>query len=738
MALAIGTAAPYSGAMRSLGLVLSLACVTCAASARAQKQPVSLEQALGQGSRVRWFSAPAPVAWAPDGKHYIQRRDGKAVWINPDTGEESAPPKGSEGRGSNAGSRPRRRRSAGGGRDSRLAVRDGDLVFGRGDEAVRLTRDGEKKDVVSTSPDGKFASFVRANNLAVVATAGGGEEWRVTTDGSPAMFCGILDWVYQEELYGRGNFRGHWWSPDSQAIAYLRLDEKDVKTFTIVDFVPQRKLSDERSVEPELQKYPKAGDPNPTARLLVALPAERKSVEVDLSGYDQDVLVVRVGWTPDNRVLFAVQDRIQTWMDLNVADPKTGKRTLMLRETSDTWVNRPEFPRWLKDGSFLWFSERSGYQHIYHYQADGQLIRAVTAGDWQVRGITRFDEATGSLWFTGTKDGAINDNLYRVQLDGSGLTRLTTGPGRHRAQLNADASWLLDTVSSVDEPTKVMLCKGDGSSARILDRARAADVEKFVYSPKQQLTITARDGYPLDATLIKPPDFDPTQNKYPIYLPTYSGPDAPSVRNSFSVSTMQQYLAQRGCLILQVNVRSASGRGQAHTGLAYKRLGVFELRDLEDAVDHVVADFGGDPERVAIDGWSYGGFMAAYALTHSTKFSLGIAGAGVHDWQLYDTIYTERYMSTPQKNPDGYRETSVLEAAKNLSGHLVLMHGARDDNVHLQNTVRLIYELQAAGKDDFELMLYPRDRHGVRSSHRTRYVWRTLRDHLLRASASGE
>ena len=165
--------------------------------------------------------------------------------------------------------------------------------------------------------------------------------------------------------------------------------------------------------------------------------------------------------------------------------------------------------------------------------------------------------------------------------------------------------------------------------------------------------------------------------------------------------------------------------------MAYKRLGVIELQDLIDAVDHVVANYGGDPDRVAIDGWSYGGFMAGYALTHSKKFSLGIAGAGVHDWQLYDTIYTERYMSTPQKNPEGYKETSVLEGAKNLHGHLVILHGGRDDNVHLQNSMRLVHELQRAGKDSFEFMVYPRSRHGVASPHRRGFIWRAIRDHLL-------
>ena len=257
--------------------------------------------------------------------------------------------------------------------------------------------------------------------------------------------------------------------------------------------------------------------------------------------------------------------------------------------------------------------------------------------------------------------------------------------------------------------------------------------DKFLFSGPKSLEIfaldqLARKGVP-DATIVRPPNFD-RNLKYPIYLATYSGPDAPSVRNSFRANPWHQFLAQRGAMVLQVNVRSASGRGQAHTGECYKQLGVRELQDLEDAIDHICEKFSGDPERVAIDGWSYGGFMAAYALTHSDKFAVGIAGAGVHDWRLYDTIYTERYMSTPQLNPEGYDATSVIKAADNLDGHLVILHGARDDNVHLQNTMQLIYALQQAGKDDFELMLYPRSRHGVRGSHHRRLIWRALQEHL--------
>jgi len=675
------------------------------------KALLSLKQGLGQvgrRDRVVWYTRPQRVRWHTDGVRYVLRKGGQAVLVNPDNGDEEELPAPATAAGGMAR-----------GAFARRAVRRG----GRARPPVAL-----QKKITTKSPDKAWTSFVLDNNL-VVEKADTKEEWKTTTDGNEKLLYGILDWVYQEEVYGRGNFRGHWWSGDSKKIAFLRLDESAVKSFTVVDHVPPGSLDRERAVIAETTSYPKAGDPNPTVQLKVCWPEEKKVVNVDLSSYDDDVLVVRVGWTPDHKLLFAVQDRIQTWLDLNTADPKTGQVQKILHEESDTWVNRLPFPRWQADGSFLWFSHRTGYQHIYHYEANGKLRRQLTSGGWRVRGITRIGKDW--IWFTSTKDGAINNNLYRVDWKGKNLTRLTQGDGSHSATLNKAGTWFLDTVSSVDTPAEVRLCKGDGSKAVVLARAKPRDVETYAYCPKQKLTIKARDDYPLDATVITPLNFDPkSDQKYPVYLPTYSGPNAPSVRNRFGASTWQQFLAQRGVLILQVNVRSASGRGMAHTGQCYKRLGVPELKDLEDAVDYVCKNFSGDPKRVAIDGWSYGGFMAAYALTHSKKFSLGIAGAGVHDWRLYDTIYTERYMSTPQLNKEGYDKTSVIKAAKNLHGHLVIMHGTMDDNVHMQNSIQLVHELQRAGKDSFELMLYPRSRHGVRSGHRKRLVWRAIRDNF--------
>ncbi|MCU0865865.1 MAG: S9 family peptidase [Planctomycetes bacterium] len=727
---------------------LLLSCFVLA-SLVAQAPPAGTEKLTYADTRkpIAWGGVLPQALWAADGRH-LEVALGKGVgWLDPATGEIQPKPK------DQPAAAPAEAKKS-----KVVLVHEGDLWLdevaaeGAGrrprgkpsDQAVRLTSDGAaggKKEEVHLSPDGSAVSFVRGNNLLVVDCKTQAV-WPVTTDGGPELFHGLLDWVYQEELYGRGDFQAHWWSPDGTHCAFLSLDESPVREFTVVDHVPDGFLDRERSVVSEVTNYPKAGDPNPFARLSIAKRKDRKITAVDLSMFPKDLLVVRVDWTPDGKTLLAtIQDRIQTWAELCAIDPATGAVTKWIREESPTWVNRPESPTWLADGTFLWRSERTGYQHVYHYGPGGKLLGAVTSGDWQVREIVRIDEPKRLLWFEGTKDGATGRHLYRIGLDGKGLVCLTPGIGTHQFQLRDDGAFVLDRWSAMDQPPIVQLCDGKtGAVIKELGKAgRGEAAARYAFSERQRLSIAARDGYELDASVQLPPDWKEGA-RYPVFLPTYSGPDAPTVRDVWQHSTYHQFLAQQGFVILQVNVRSASGRGQVHTGTCYQQLGVQELKDLEDAVAYVCSKFGGDPRRVAISGWSYGGFMAAYALTHSDKFALGLAGAGVHDWRLYDTIYTERYMRTPQENAKGYDGTSVIKAAKNLKGHLVLLHGSMDDNVHLQNTMQLLWELQSAGKQNVELMVYPRSRHGLNprvNGHSQEFQWLRLQKLLAPVAAAG-
>jgi dipeptidyl-peptidase-4 len=737
-------------------LVASLLLAACHASApRPQvalgvpgKQRLTLEQTLGQGESVDFTGELPDYDWAPDGVHLVLAEKERELWIDPSTWAESAPP-AEAGQGADDDGVAAALRAAGVPDElleklppsATTRTADGAALVEVGGElwwvesgAARLlaSSDDGAIELAELAPDGEHAAFVQANDLVVVDTAGGARR-ELTRDGSGDVLNGKLDWVYQEEIYGRGDFKGFWWSPDSRRVAFLRLDETRVHDFTVMDHIEEGHFR----VKAEVTRYPKVGDPNPLAALGVADLAEPADPVrwIDLTAHAADEpLVVRVEWAPGGELVYALQDRTQTWLELLAADPGTGASRTLLRESSSGWVNRGEPPRWLADGGFLWLSERTGQRHIYRHRADGSLAGAITSGAWSVGSLDHVDEARGLVWFTGTRDGAIDVNLYRVGLDGANLVRLTRAPGRHDVRWNGARTLFLDRWSSLAEPPRLALFGAEGELVRELGTANAPDRERYGTARWERLEIPARDGFVLDAAVLAPVGFDPAR-RHPVWLPTYSGPDAPSVSNSWNGSSWYQFLAQNGVMVFQVNVRSASNKGQQVTESCYRRLGVQELADLEDAVDWLCAHRSADPARIGISGGSYGGFMAAYALTHSDRFALGVAASGVYDWRMYDTIYTERYMSTPERNPEGYAASSVVAAAASLKGHLVITHGEMDDNVHLQNAIQLVYELEKAGKD-FDFVLYPQSRHGIERSLRPfdrRTTWRAIREHLVAA-----
>ena len=574
-----------------------------------------------------------------------------------------------------------------------------------GTRVVRLTRTPEPEDEVSFSPDGQLVAFVRSHDLHVV-DVDHRREHPLTVDGSETVRNGLLNWVYQEEIYGRGNFRGYWWSPDSARIVFLQLDDSQVPTFTIVDHIAYHPDVEEWS-------YPKAGDPNPTVRLGIVRSAGGPTTWVDLESYNQtQPLVVAVGWAPDSRrIVLQLQNREQTWLDLNVADVETGHPTRLLRETTDAWVNVTGPPRWLGDGTFLWLSERTGWKHLYHYQDDGTLIRQVTDGEWEVRELHGVDEGHGWIYWSGTERSHIGSDVYRVRLDGSSLTRLSAEAGTHTPQFNPALTHYIDTWSTLSTPPQVRVHAADGAEVRVIDANEPAVLRQYGLSEPEFLHVSNRDGFVMEAVMIKPPDFDPTR-RYPVYQHVYGGPHIQRVRNRWTGSTYMfwQLLAQRGLVVWVMDNSTASGKGAVSTWPVYKNFGSLELRDIEDGVAWLVKQPFVDPARIGIEGWSYGGFMVSYALTHSRSFAMGIAGGSVTDWRDYDTIYTERYMLMPQNNPIGYTDSAPRFAAGDLSGALLLVHGTLDENVHVQNTLQFAYELQKAGKR-FEMMLYPKSRH---------------------------
>ncbi|MGI8836859.1 MAG: S9 family peptidase [Pyrinomonadaceae bacterium] len=726
--------------LNALVLLLISFCVP----ALAQDKVLTIDDIFDPNKKINFSGTLPNIRWMKDGKHYVltneaaNRNVPRLQKVNAATGEatslfDAARMEAAFGRFaglSAADAKQLANRASFGFNESETAVLinfANDLFYYElgSDKAVRVTHGTEEEVGETFSPDGRMIGFVRNGDLYVYDLISQ-KERRMTTDGGPKILNGRLDWVYQEELYGRGNFEGYWWSPDSTMLAYLRLDENPVHEFTVVDHIPYRQ-------NVEITPYPKAGDPNPLVQLGVINASGGATRWVDTYKYQpSDLLIVRVSWTPDSKkVVYQAQNREQTFLDLNFADSKDGKSSTVLKETSKAWVEVIDNPHWLKNGSFLWESERDGWRHLYHYSPTGTLIRQVTAGKWEVRSVGGLDEDKGLVFITATENSHIAPQPYRVALTGGSPTRLTTAPGTHRFLVSPKNNLFVDFLSDVNTPTQTRVYDINGKLVRIIDENKVEALRQYKLGRVELLQVKTRDGFDMEAMMIKPPDFDPNK-KYPVLSFTYAGPHAPQVRNAWGGNTYlwHQSLAQKGYIIWVCDNRTASGKGFEATAPVYRNFGELELRDIEDGIAWLKNQPYVDGSRIGMWGWSYGGYMTSYALTHSKSFKMGIAGGTVADWRDYDTIYTERYMGTPQNNPEGYRRSSPVHFAKDLHGRLLLIHGTIDDNVHMQNTIQFVYELQKAGKQ-FDLMIYPKSRHGVTDPLLLKHMRQMMTDFIV-------
>jgi dipeptidyl-peptidase-4 len=695
---------------------------------RESDKPITFETVYGPEHKVNFGGSPiSGLIWLEDGEHYLQARNGKLYQVHAASGRSSLfvdPNKLAEGLNRLPAMRKKdveslsKRTSFQMSPDHRAVLLDheNDLYYATidGTTAVRLTSSPDQEKYATFDPHGRFVAFVRDNNLYVVDVATQTER-ALTADGSETIRNGEADWVYFEEVFDR-HWKVFWWSPDSSAIAFFRADNAPVPKFTVVNNVPQQQRV-------EVTAYPRAGEPNPRVRLGVVSTAGGPVKWVDLDEYAEDNrLITGAGWLPDSeKVYFFVQDRAQTWLDIDTAPRDGGTPKRLLRETTEAWVEPPAALEFLADGSFLLSSERTGWEHLYLYDKDAKLKHAVTSGDWEARKVHYVDEHAGWVYFSGTRDSPIAENLYRARLDGSAIERLTTSPGQHEVNMSPTGKYYIDRWSNANTPTQVALYAGDGTKVRRLDTNPVYEREEYRFGTYEQFQIRMADGFQIEASLLKPPDFD-SSKKYPVWFMTYAGPHAPTISDSWQNGRAHdQMLARMGMLVFRCDPRPACGKGACSAWSAYKQLGVQELKDIEEAIQWLKQQPYVDGERIGMSGHSYGGFMTAYALTHSRLFAGGIAGAPPTDWHLYDTIYTERYMDTPQNNPEGYERTSVIRAAKDLHGRLLILHGEIDDNVHVENTFKLVNALQEAGKP-FQLMIYPKSRHGIGGMHYQRLI----------------
>lgn len=569
----------------------------------------------------------------------------------------------------------------------------------------------ENAELLTLSPTGNACAFVSDDNLWC-ADFDLGIARPLTQESREHVRSGKADWVYYEEVLRR-KWKAFKFSPDGQSLVFLQFDDSDVSEFTIINHAQPKQVT-------EVTRYPRAGEVNPSVRLGIVAVSGGEIAWVDSPHEDNTLLITGFGWYPDSQqVYWYLQNRSQTWLDFVQTQRATGQSSVLFREMTSAWVESPGEPKFLRDHSLLMLSERSGWKHVEHISSDGQTRRAVTSGEWDVTGIPAINEEAGWMLITATRDSKIADSVYRVALADGSIMRLCREDGHHQVRASPSGRLMVDTWSQLATRATVVIRESGGQVQRRVHAATPPEEwREFEPGRVEIRSVPLADEQTTNAVFVLPPDFDPSR-EHPVWLKVYGGPRYARVKNAWKSRLSDHLLATQGIVVIQFDPRSAGGFGAAGAWKAWQQLGVEETRDVVAVCEWLQEQMWADGNRIGMSGYSYGGYLTSYVMTHSKCLAAGIAGSPVTDWANYDTIYTERYMGTPQENSAGYRKSSVVAAAGNLHGHLLLVHGLRDDNVHPSNTFQLVHALQEAGKQ-FELMVYPQARHAVHSRHFSR------------------
>ena len=558
------------------------------------------------------------------------------------------------------------------------------------------------------SPDGKKIAFARENNLYVYDIASK-QTTDITTDGKKnSVINGITDWVYEEEF---AFVRAFDWSKDSKKVAYIRFDESQVPEFSMSIF--------KKDLYPTVEtfKYPKAGEKNSEVSLHIYDVASKGTQKVNLSQYD-DFYIARMQWTNEANVLSAqVLNRHQDNLDLLFVDGNSGAAKVVLNEKDKAYVDVTDNLTFLKDNSFIWTSEKDGFNHIYLYDKTGKLKNQVTKGNWEVTNYYGFDEKTNTVFYQSVENGSINRDVYSINLNGKNKVRLSKKTGTNAATFSPNFQYFINTFSSATQPTTYTLNEAKtGAQVQVIENneALASKLKAYNLPAKEFFVLKTAKGNELNAWILKPKDFDPTK-KYPVFMYQYSGPGSQQVNNDWNSNDDYwfQMLAQQGYIVACVDGRGTGFKGAAFKKVTQKELGKYEVEDQIDAAK-VIGNYPYvDKTRIGIWGWSFGGFMASNCIMKgSDVFKMAIAVAPVTNWRFYDSIYTERYMQTPQENASGYDENSPINHVNKLKGKFLLIHGSGDDNVHVQNSMQMMEALIQANKQ-FDSQIYPDKNHGI-------------------------
>jgi dipeptidyl-peptidase-4 len=605
--------------------------------------------------------------------------------------------------------------------------------------AVRKVVEGTGLIDPKISPKGHYVSFVRDQNLFVIELKSGAET-QLTKDGGGLLHNAEAEFVAQEEM---GQSSGYWWAPDDSTIAFKQFDESPVPVVKRFEIYPNRTDVIE-------QRYPAAGDSNVIVRLGLVRPTGGAVRWIDL-GPNTDIYLTRVDWLPDGKtVSFQRQSRDQKMLDLMAVDVATLAQKTLLTETSSTWVNLNDDLRFLKkQPAFVWTSERSGYNHVYLYGLDGKLIRRLTGGDWDIDYVLAVDESSGLIYISSNRDAVIDKQIYTVRFDGDASqvpARISTGDGWHSAAFARDAekvSLYVESFSDPLTPPQTSIRGPDGRQLAWIEENKLDEHHPF-WPYREALvtpefgTLQSEDGQALEYCICKPQNFDPAK-RYPVFITVYGGPGGQTVTRGWG-DFFSLYMAQEGYIVFTLDNRGTPRRGRKFSDALYLRMGDVEVRDQFVGVRWLKQQPFVDPARIGVFGWSYGGYMTLMMLAKaSNELAAGAAGAPVTEWRVYDTHYTERYLSTPQLNATGYDSSAVFGSLEGLTAPLLLVHGMADDNVLFTNSTQLMAALQTQGTQ-FQLMTYPGGKHGISTPAMKKHAYHMIAnffDEKLKPGESG-
>lgn len=719
-------------------LILCVLAMAAFAESSAQKKDFDVSDLLANRTPKNFFNQlPVVVKWVDDTHVILNQRlhpdsaaknylfDIKARSLTETKLEGGA----ARGFGGRAGNQPETAPASG----KSIMVRDNDLVYRNNGVEKKITNDKDEEKNPTFSPDSTYVAYTKNNNLYTYNLVTN-KETQLTTDGTGTTLNGYASWVYYEEIFGRSTrYRAFWWSPDSKKLAYMHFDESMVPMFPIY-------VSEGQHGYVEQTRYPKAGDKNPEVKVGVVNPDGGNTVWAAFNDKDDQYFGWPM-WRPGtNQLWLPWMNRDQTNLKIYEVNTSNGQRKEVYNETQKTWIDLEDRVggriNFLPDGnSYIAQSDKTGWNQLYMYNIDGTLKHAITDGKFTVLGIRYIDMPGQVIYFTARgRENTARTDFYSVKFNGSDLKRLTFGAYNHsQVSLSPTGKYFITNYSNTTTPTRMTLVDNTGKIVRELGDMHTNLQDEYKMAKTEIIRIKSEDGkYDLPALVTWPANMDPNK-KYPMLISIYGGPNAGTVWDSWNWNANRQFYANEGLIQVAFDHRASGQFGKEGVNYMYHNLGYWETADYKTMAKWFIANGQADPSKICITGFSYGGYMSCYALTYGADvFTHGMAGGSVVDWSLYDSHYTERYMGTPQNNPEGYKTSSVLSYVDQYKGVLQIVHGTSDDNVHMQNSMQLVSALEDKGKD-FEFMLYPGGRHGwggAKGNHftnlKTKFIYKYL------------